>query len=368
MFTYWGRRGALSQFTAEVARAALANPRLVPTISVSCQNENFGAFAEMGPALFPIDTFSNSTGALTQAWRIPPLRRRLHAKVRQDKIGAVIELMPHVWSPLVMPAVRSAGATYCTIIHDADPHPGDQTSWAKPLLDRSMRSADLIVTLSAAVALRIVAAGHASPDRIRTLFHPDLAYANSRERQPPTAGDPLRLLFLGRIMPYKGLPLFIDTVELLRAQGLNVEIGVFGEGPLGASAEHLQRLHAEVVNRWLTADEIAGVLARYDAVVLSHIEASQSGVAAAAHGAGMPVIATPVGGLAEQVLDGVTGMIAARVDAAALADAAKRLMLDPHRYRDCCANIRRASEGRSMRRFVDEIVHLACAPRTASGA
>ncbi len=55
----------------------------------------------------------------------------------------------------------------------------------------------------------------------------------------------------------------------------------------------------------------------------------------------------------------MTGTIAARVDAPALAEAAKRLLLDAQRYRDCCANIQRLSEGRSMRRFVEEIVALA---------
>lgn len=368
MFTYWGRRGALSKLALEVARTALADQRLSPIVSVSRQNENFAAFAEMGPALFPIDTFSNNAGLLTQAWRIPLIRSRLSEIVRRDNISAVIELMPHVWSPLIMPAVRRAGALYCTVIHDADAHPGDRTGWAKPLLDLPMRSADVIVTLSAVVAARIVAGGRVPPDKVRTLFLPDFNYGSRREREPPPAGGPMRLLFLGRIMPYKGLPLFLDAVELLRAEGLNVHAGVFGEGQLGVSAEQLQRLNAEVVNRWLAEDEIATVLQRYDAVVLSHLEASQSGVAAAAYGAGLPIVATPVGGLTEQVIDGVTGMIAARVDAAALADAAKRLLLDPERYRDCCANIRRSSEGRSMRRFVDDIVDLACTPRTGSGA
>ena len=112
-----------------------------------------------------------------------------------------------------------------------------------------------------------------------------------------------------------------------------------------------------MVNRWLGADEIAAALQRYDAVVLSYIEASQSGVAAAAYGSGMPVIATPVGGLSEQVQEGVTGVMAARVDARALAEAAKRLF-EPTFYGAVCAGIRQASQERSMAKFVREIVAL----------
>ena len=51
MFLYWGRRGALTSFTLGVGRAALADPAIAATISVSRQNENFGAYKEFGTAL-----------------------------------------------------------------------------------------------------------------------------------------------------------------------------------------------------------------------------------------------------------------------------------------------------------------------------
>jgi hypothetical protein len=83
----------------------------------------------------------------------------------------------------------------------------------------------------------------------------------------------------------------------LRAEGVPVSVGVFGEGALVESAARLDAMGAEVVNRWLTEPEIGTILQRYQALVLSHIEASQSDVAATAFGAGLPVIATPDGPL-----------------------------------------------------------------------
>jgi glycosyltransferase involved in cell wall biosynthesis len=358
MFTYWGRRGAMTQFAMELSQAAMREPSVSPTLSVSRQNENYAGFAASGASLFPVDTFETGAGALLHAWRIPLLRRRLLHRIRQERIEAVVELMPHLWSPAVMPVVRAAGARYCTIAHDAQAHPGDRTGWAQPLLDHAVRSADIVFTLSSAVTQRIVAAGPARADTIHTLFHPDFHYGRRPDRRTRAPGEALRLLFLGRILPYKGLPLFIDTAERLRQEGLEVEIGVFGEGNIGESAGRLQRMRAEVVNRWLTEDEIAAVLQRYDAIVLSHVEASQSGVAAAAFGSGLPVIATPVGGLQEQVQDGVTGALASGVDAGALAEAAKRLLLDPAMYAATCRNIGERAEQRSMARFVREIVRL----------
>jgi glycosyltransferase involved in cell wall biosynthesis len=355
MFAYWGRRGALSQFTLEVARAAIADPRVEATVSVSRQNENFANFAELGPALFAVDTFKTNAGALLQAHRIMQLRHQLYNRLCRDRTQAVIELMPHIWSPLVMPVVGKAGVRYCTIIHDADAHPGDRTSWVKALIDRSVLSADLVLTLSSAVAGRLAATGRLSRDKVITLFHPDLVYGPCLTKEPPAPGGPWRLLFLGRIMPYKGLSLFLDAVDHLRGEGFAVDVGVMGEGALGANAARLARMEAEVVNRWLTPKEIADAFARYHAVVLSHTEASQSGVAAAAFGAGVPVVATPVGGLVEQVIDSITGILALRADAPSLAAAVQRL-LEPHVYTATCGNLARSAGERSMARFVSDVV------------
>jgi glycosyltransferase involved in cell wall biosynthesis len=358
MFLYWGRRG-FTQFAFEIATAAVANPKLAATISVSRQNESFSKFEQLGPAVFPIDTFISSLGAMTQIWRMPQLRQRLLARLREDRTQVVIELMPHVWSPLVMSAVRSAGVRYVTIIHDAKAHPGDRTSWVKGILDSTMDRADRVLTLSEAVAGRLQSNGRVTRDRLSTLFHPDLAYCEQYSPRPPDPKAPLRLLWLGRIMRYKGLPLFLDAVDILRDAGHAVEIGVFGEGELGDCAERLNAMGAEVVNRWLTEAEISAALSRFHTVVLSHTEASQSGVAATALGAGLPTIATPVGGLKEQIIDGQTGLIAARVDAPALADAIFQLKSDPELYRRICLNIHNDRQSRSMGRFVEECVSQA---------
>jgi glycosyltransferase involved in cell wall biosynthesis len=356
MFLYWGRRG-LTQFALEVMRAAHASNHIAATISVSRQNESLAKFDEFGPAAFPIDTFGSNIGALTQAYRIPQLRKRLLTRLRQDRTQVVIELMPHVWSSFVASTIREAGARYVTIVHDADAHPGDyRTDTVKRFLDGALSEADLVLALSEAVAGRLAATGRLPRQKIYTLFHPDLNYSSIVAPDPPEPGAPLRLLWLGRVMPYKGLPLFLDAVDILRGDGCAIEVGVFGEGQLGNCADRLSAMGAEVVNRWLTELEIEAVLHRFHAVVLSHIEASQSGIVATALGAGLPTVVTPVGGLIEQVIDRQTGMIAARADASALADAIFQLLRDPQLYRTICRNIVKTREQRSMVRFVEDCV------------
>src|SRR5262249_36459532 len=158
---------------------------------------------------------------------------------------------------------------------------------------------------------RLLASGRMHPDRLSTLFHPDLHFAGPHiQRQSPARGTPLRLLFLGRIMPYKGLSLFLDTVARLRAEGIAVCPGGFGEGPIESHAQRMAEMGVTLLNRRLSDQEVGDALLRYDALVASHIEASQSGVVAAALGAGLPCVVTPVGGLIEQIADGETGIVA----------------------------------------------------------
>jgi glycosyltransferase involved in cell wall biosynthesis len=365
MFTYWGRKG-LTQLTYEVARAALANRDIAATISISKQNENVSRFDEFGSAVFPIDTFPNSWNALKQSWRLPFLPKRLMTHIKEHETRVVVELMPHIWSPFLFSSLRSAGIFYITIVHDAQVHPGDyRTAIAKRVLDRAMVKADLVITMSETVSNQLKASGQVPANKLVTLFHPDLGYGTNNVRRTPRQGQPFRLLWMGRILPYKGLSLFVDAVEILRARGCAVELGVFGEGALGEDAKRLSALGAEVINRWLTEAEIAEVLPRYDAIILSHIEASQSGVAATALGAGLPSVATPVGGLKEQIRHGETGLLARRIDAESLAEAIQNLIDNPALYEAMCRNIEKNSSQRSVSHFVGSC--LSAAERFSNG-
>ena len=358
LLLYLGRRGAMSRFTFEAMRAASALPGLQASACIARQSENFASYAGFEPHLIGVDTFSRSAGALVSAWRIPLIGRRLAAEIAQRRATAVIDLMPHVWSSRLARHVRRAGARYLAIAHDAEAHPGDATGLVKGVTDLAFGQADTVITLSESVANKLRRSHRVEERRLVTLFHPILSYRPPRPLKPRRADQPLRLLFFGRIMPYKGLSLFVDMLEALRNRGCRIGAGVFGEGELGPEAARLAAFGAEVVNRWLSDEEIAIALERYDVVVVSHVEASQSGVVAAAFGAGLPVVTTPVGGLLEQVTHNVDGLVATETSAQALAASVERISLEGGLYDVLCAGVRKQLDDHSMERFVGELARL----------
>ena len=349
LFVYWGRRGSLSQLTLALARVADKDV----VFSVSAQNELFEAIRNVGVPLLAVDTFEHGSGAVLKAWRLPRIRRQIADVIRRQSVQQVVVLMSHVWTPLIASAVHSAGARYVVVVHDAQAHPGDRTGRVLNWLLRDAAQADTVITLSRHVSEQLLEKMPRLKGRIRTLFHPVLgAGPVTVERSDKSPG----LLFFGRVMAYKGLPLFVQACEQLRAKGLRFRIGVVGEGALDELAPRLADLDAEVVNRWVDLQELPAIFSRYDAVVVPSIEASQSGVVAAAHGFGLPVIATPVGGLIEQVADGRTGLLADAVSAEALARAMERWLVDADLRARLRSGVMEVQQTHSMRRFYESLL------------
>jgi glycosyltransferase involved in cell wall biosynthesis len=133
---------------------------------------------------------------------------------------------------------------------------------------------------------------------------------------------PVVLLF-GVLRPDKGL----GDLLLAAAQAPHWQVLVAGkeDGALDAEGEALARpeLAGRVTIRegFHEIDAVAEFFAAADLVALPYGRASQSGVLHLAYGFGRPVVAYPVGGLSEAVINGETGWLCAEPRPAALAAA-----------------------------------------------
>ncbi|NKC32686.1 glycosyltransferase family 4 protein [Falsiroseomonas selenitidurans] len=318
---YWGRRGGGAQFTLGLAQALAARPDVSLRLSLSAQGELLDTFRKLIVPTDIVDTYSDLAGFAMALPRIPALRHNLMQSANEATV--VVSGMTHLWTPLVAPGLARAGHAFVPVVHDATPHPGD-FGWAwNWRLGRELDAARAAVALSAPVAQALARRRPALP--LIRMELPALLTGPLPPRRPAPPGA-LRLLFFGRMRAYKGLDLLRDAFRTLHQAHPGATLRVVGEGDVEACAPGLAALPGvRVESRWVAEDGIPALLAEADALVAPYREASQSGVIPQALAMGVPVVATPVGGLSGQLPPGAGGVLAGAVTAAALAAALARL-------------------------------------------
>jgi glycosyltransferase involved in cell wall biosynthesis len=152
------------------------------------------------------------------------------------------------------------------------------------------------------------------------------------------AGRRDRLLFFGMIRPYKGLDVLLRA---LAAGPEGVSLTVAGEfwGGVDETRALVEELgltgRVDLRPGYVPASEVPRLFGEADALVLPYRTATASQNVWMAYEYGVPVIATRVGGFAEQVRDGVDGLVCEPDDVGSLTDALKRFYApgEPERLR-----------------------------------
>jgi glycosyltransferase involved in cell wall biosynthesis len=184
------------------------------------------------------------------------------------------------------------------------------------LLERRVaRRAAVTLAASADLAARARALG-ATDVRVAPVAAPAVVPTG----RDPELGRPL-VLSIGRLHPQKGYDVLVEALPLLG----DAVVAVAGEGPL---REELERAAPQV--RWLGhRSDVGDLLAAADVVVLPSVWEARSLTVQEAMRAGVPLVATAVGGLPALVEDGAVLVPAG--DSAALGAAVRSLLDDPVR-------------------------------------
>lgn len=205
-------------------------------------------------------------------------------------------------------------------------------------LDRiNLRWMDGVVCVSEAQASKVMRAGVAQ-ERICVIPN---SIDVSRFAQPSLEGrEKLHKLFrsspkmilgaAGRLSPEKGFDLFIETAIELSSKDASLGFIHFGDGPLRDElSEKIQQ--ANLQDRVILAgfrDDLDDILPHLDMFVLPSYTEGMPNVILEAQAAGVPVVATAVGGTPEVVIDGETGRLVNAGDQQGLTEAVAALLKD----------------------------------------
>ncbi|MCL6598869.1 MAG: glycosyltransferase family 4 protein [Alicyclobacillus macrosporangiidus] len=175
--------------------------------------------------------------------------------------------------------------------------------------------------------------------------------------------DKLRLLFVGRLVPGKGVESLLRAVAILRRRGLSVQLDVVGRGSR-AYTQHLQRMAQRLGIahrvRWLGFRRPSAVPQMYlshDVVVVPSRQESFGLVALEAMAWGVPLVSTRSGGLADFV-DHQVAEVIPRTTGLAVANAVHRIVRRPEAALAYVEEARRRAERYAWPRVAERYADL----------
>ncbi len=222
------------------------------------------------------------------------------------------------------------------------------------LEEETAHNATLIVTISKYSLEKIQKHYHVHKNKIRIVpngvdverFKPS---GNLESRRKFGLGDEPVVLFVGSLIPRKGLPFLVEAAKKIVKQLENTKFLIVGDGPLRSQLTDSLKA-ADLLGNFsflgnFKDEVLSDVYNCADVFVLPSIQEGQGIVLLEAQASGKAVVAFDVGGIKEAVQNGETGLLVERGSIDGLANALLKLLGD---------KALREKLGDNGRRFVSE--------------
>lgn len=240
-------------------------------------------------------------------------------------------------------ASRLAGVSHIVTVHGSDIF-SLQGHISRACKRFVIRQANAVTVNSTATRAAVEAL---TPNNCALVCIPMGASAGDDDRKAESAalrakwrrgGGPL-LIFVGRLVPEKGVGDLLDAIHLLQATTPDVTALIVGEGPERSRFEEQARTlgieERVAFCGWLSSAQVQLHLQAADIFVGPSRPAPGGGVEGQgltmieAMLTGLPVVSTESGGIIDAIRDGATGLVVQPAAPAEIADAIRRLITDP---------------------------------------
>ena len=148
--------------------------------------------------------------------------------------------------------------------------------------------------------------------------------ATRRQSKPPL------LVCTSRLQPHKNIPVLLQACAILRDRGTVFECAVLGDGDERANLEAMRdslRLQAQVRFHGITSqDEVRNLWRKASVGLLTSLAEGMPVSLMEALSCGVPIVATPVGGIPEMIEQGVNGYVVPVNDPEAVASEVSRIL------------------------------------------
>ena len=259
-----------------------------------------------------------SENILVKRFSMPRMRNPKSFFVIRDIVKKIISFKPdilhiqsngHVWFFSALDMLRRLNIV--NTIHDSRQHLGDQQSRGNYLLNmigKLYTNRYTTHTVHQKILLSKIIKVHAEKiDVVPLAGHSIYSRINNKNFSEKKNS----LLFFGRIWPYKGLDFLIKIAPLISAVIPDLKIIVAGRGEDIDQYKNMikNKDTFKFVNHFIDVKDVSGFFQRASIIVIPYKEATQSGLVPLAYSFSKPVVATNVGGLPEQIQDGIHGFL-----------------------------------------------------------
>ncbi len=309
LLIYLGRLGSGPVFTFKLAENL--NKKTEVSVLLSEKVENRQLWESSGLAVSFIPTFSSKTSALISFFR-PKTFRKIRFLIEKINPDIIHIPMIHLWTAYLQKKVFNKIPNVITV-HDPVQHSGEWNPFLFHLKKLSIKRASRIVILSDKFRKIIMKYG-IEKEKIDYIPHGEYSYYKKVSNRSANFIDETNksrtILFFGRIIKYKGLEVLLKAFGIVLGTVPDARLIIAGRGDMSRYRSLLtNNENIEIINRWIDEGEVANIFNRAGIVVTPYTNASQSGIIPLAYSMGVPVIASDVGGINEQVEDGISGLL-----------------------------------------------------------